>query len=342
MTLPMREYHTIIVGAGPAGLACATRLAQKGKKVLVVERNKVIGPKVCAGGVTWSGLKKRLPAELIQKSFCAQKVFTNWQQTTISAPEPLVSTIDREALGQWMLKEALAAGVEVRTATMVMDFTNNHLQTSSGEFAYRFLVGADGSSSTVRRRLGLAIDRVGVGINFFVQGDFPAMEWHLDDNFFKNGYGWIFPHQHSASIGAYVNRRSMPPTLLLKNFHLWAAKHGINLDHSRMTAALINYDFRGYRFGNCFLAGDAAGLASALTGEGIYPAFVSGEEVALTILDPDHRSLAMEKLLARHQQHQRLVALTATGKLACRAVMEAAVLALRTGLIPFNALEMAS
>ena len=338
----MTKYHTIITGAGPAGLACATTLAQAGKKILVLERNRRIGPKVCAGGITWSGIKNRVPANLIEKSFYEQQVFTNWQQAVISSHEPLVSTLDREVFGQWMLQEALAAGVEVRTSTMVKSFTDNRLQTGSEEFEFRFLVGADGSSSTIRRLLNIPTHKVGVGINYFVPGDFPTMEWHLNDKFFANGYGWVFPHRHSASIGAYADRQSMTPARLKKNFHLWAEKRGINLGQAKMSSALINNYFRGWRFGNCFLVGDRAGLASALTGEGIYQAIVSGEEVALTILNPDHDSLTMNKLLARHNLHSRMVSLTSTNRLTCRIVTEATVLALRNGLIPFSALEMAS
>jgi geranylgeranyl reductase len=336
------KYHTIIAGAGPAGLACATVLAKAGKKVLILERNQRIGPKICAGGITWSGIKNRVPAALIEKSFCEQKVFSTHQQTVITSPNPLVSTIDREAFGQWMLREALAAGVELRTSSVVNKISENHLQTDREEFQFRFLVGADGSSSTVRRLLGVPTDKVGVGINFMVPGDFPAMEWHLNDKFFANGYAWIFPHQHSASIGAYACRHNMTPVRLLKNFHLWTEKRGINLGQSKVTSALINYDFRGWRFGNCFLVGDAAGLASPLTGEGIYPAMVSGEEAALTVLDQNYQSFAMQKLLARHNLHRKMVNLTGSNKLACRLIMETMVLALRTGLIPFSTLEMAS
>jgi geranylgeranyl reductase len=334
-------YHTIIVGAGPAGLAGATILARAGKKVLILERRRRVGPKVCAGGITWSGIKSRVPETLIERSFCAQTVVTGWQRTVITGREPLVSTIDREALGQWMLETALNAGVEIRTETMLKSFSGNRLRTDHEELEFQFLIGADGSSSTVRRLLGIPTTTVGVGLNLFVEGDFPTMEWHLNDQLFGNGYAWIFPHRRSASIGAYAGRQSMAPTLLLKNFHLWAEKHGINPGQSRLTSALINYDFRGYRFGNCFLAGDAAGLASALTGEGIYPAIVSGEEIAATILDPGHDSPTMRQLLARHNLHRRMTALTGANRAARRIVMETMVLALRTGLIPFSALEMA-
>jgi flavin-dependent dehydrogenase len=338
----MTKYHTIISGAGPAGLACATLLAKNGRKVLLLERNNRIGPKGCAGGITWSGIINRVPADLIERSFPDQHVFTTWQKTIITAKSPLIATIDREVLGQWQLQEALKAGAELRTSETVLELSGNQLRTSSEALEFRYLVGADGSSSTVRRLLGIPTEMVGYGINFFVPGDFPTMEWHLDDRFFSNGYAWVFPHRESASIGAYVSRGVMTPTTLLKNFHLWAEKRGINPGRSRLTSALINYDFRGWRFGNRFLAGDAAGLASALTGEGIYPAMVSGEEIARSILDPDYQSVAMKKLLRRHALHRRIVQVTSGNRLACRLAMELMVAGLRTGMVPFSALEMAN
>ena len=44
-------YDVVIVGAGPAGLACAKKLKNSKLKVLIIEKNKIIGPKICAGGL---------------------------------------------------------------------------------------------------------------------------------------------------------------------------------------------------------------------------------------------------------------------------------------------------
>jgi thiamine thiazole synthase len=41
----MEEYDVVIVGAGPAGLACAENLAKNNKKVLVIEQKLEIGLK---------------------------------------------------------------------------------------------------------------------------------------------------------------------------------------------------------------------------------------------------------------------------------------------------------
>jgi geranylgeranyl reductase len=277
----------------------------------------------------------------MQKTFPEQHLFTRWQRTVISAPHPLVSTVNREDLGQWQLREALAAGVRVETNRPVDRIGESQLVAGGENFTFRNLVGADGSSSLVRRQLGLVSQEVGVGLNLFVQGDFTQMEWHLDDRLFNNGYAWIFPHRDQASIGAYAGRLTVAPGTLRKNFLLWAAGHGINPGPARLRAGLINYDYRGWRFGQRFLVGDAAGLASPLTGEGIFPAIVSGEEVARTILDPHYPAPEMAQLLARHRRHRQLVNFTGSNRLACRLSMETLVAALRIGAVSFNALEMA-
>ncbi len=106
------------------------------------------------------------------------------------------------------------------------------------------------------------------------------MEWHLDSGLFASGYAWVFPHQDSVSVGAYVDGRVMKAKQLQDNLIKWSAKSGYPLSGHKSEAEYINFDFRGYRFNNIFLVGDAAGLASGLTGEGIYPAIVSGEAVA--------------------------------------------------------------
>jgi flavin-dependent dehydrogenase len=337
----MKKYHTVIVGAGPAGLACATLLAQAGREVLVLEKRKRVGPKICAGGITWSGLKQRLPEDLLQKIFPDQYIRTPWQQTVISAKKPLVSTVSREELGKWQLGQARAAGARILNATAVGRLAADQIEAGGETFGFRYLVGADGSTSKVRQYLGIPALTVGVGVNCFVPGNFARMEWHLAPHYFNNGYAWIFPHRDYAAIGAYASRLITRPQILQKNFLHWADKHGINLGAAKMTAALINYDFRGWRFGNFFLIGDAAGLASPLTGEGIFPAIISGEEAARAILNPAYQAPLVAGLLVRHRQHRRLVALTGANRLACRLTLEGLVLALRAGLLSFTALEMA-
>ena len=337
----MKNFHTVIVGGGPGGLACATLLARQGKDVLVLERNSAIGPKVCAGGIPFLAQSLGFPKTLWERSFTRQHISSNWQQGIIQSAAPIVRTVDRGRLGRWMEGRALAAGVSILTNTLVLKITENRVVTRGDiEFGYDFLVGADGSSSLVRRQLGIPTEKMGVGINYHVPGNFPEMQWHLNTDLFGNGYAWIFPHQDSASIGVYARRSTSKPGMLLNSLHQWAARHNLELKSRQPQAALINSDFRGWRFNNRFLIGDAAGLASGLTGEGIYSAIVSGEEVARTILDSGYESKKMARIITRHRQHSRILDLASGSKLGGKLVLEGLIFCLRAKLIPFSALEM--
>lgn len=337
----MKNFHTVIVGGGPGGLACATLLAQQGKDVLVLERNSAIGPKVCAGGIPSVAQDLGFPETLWERSFTRQHISSNWQHAVIQDDKPIIRTVDRGRLGRWMAERAVAAGANITTNSLVLEITKDRVRTRGGEeFGYDFLVGADGSSSLVRRQLGLPTEKMGVGINYQIAGNFPEMQWHLNTDLFGNGYAWIFPHQDTASIGIYARRSTNKPGILLDSLHQWATRHNLELKSRQPQAALINFDFRGWRFNNRFLIGDAAGLTSGLTGEGIYSAIVSGEEAARTILDGGYESKKMAQLIKKHQQHARILELSSGGKLASKLVLEAMIFCLRAGLIPFNALEM--
>ncbi len=338
----MKTFHTIVVGAGPGGLSCATMLARNGAEVLLVERKKRVGPKVCAGGVTWGGFSRHIPEHLIERSFNTQQIFTNWQKTSIVSHAPIISTVNRERLGQWMLEEAVTAGVKFMKGTHVRHIHNSHIVTDKGDFGFQNLVGADGSSSLVRKHLGIPSPNMGIGIQCHVDRRFDAMEWHLNTNLFGNGYAWIFPHKNQASVGIYAMRNTIKPKALQKTLYQWAQKHGIDLGRCRLEAALINFDYQGWQFDNFYLVGDAAGLASALTGEGIYPAIISGEAVAQAITNENSNGKKLDRLLQNHSRHLQFLKLSAKGKRRCTLLMESLVLALRLGILDFSVLEMGS
>ncbi|NLX18037.1 MAG: NAD(P)-binding protein, partial [Desulfobulbus sp.] len=113
----MNKTEVLVVGGGPGGLACATLLAQHGVRVVLVERKPVVGPKVCAGGITCNGLLCHMPAKLLEREFFHQHVFTPRQSAVITGKEPVVATVNRRRLGQWMSAEALNAGVILLTGT---------------------------------------------------------------------------------------------------------------------------------------------------------------------------------------------------------------------------------
>ncbi len=336
------SFHTVIIGGGPAGLACATVLAKKGIDTLLLERRRKIGPKVCAGGITWSGAAQYIPERIIEKQFRNQYLSSNLQKTVIRADQPIVSTVNREKLGQWMAERAKKAGAVLKTDEQVTGVDENEVRTRSGNYRYRYLIGADGSSSMVRRYLGLPVTRTGVGIQYHLPESFPEMVWHLEPELFTSGYGWIFPHREITSIGAYARRGDIAPTRLKKGLHDWMDRNGINRGDLAPEAALISFDYRGWQFGRRFLVGDAAGLASGITGEGIYSAILSGETAARCIAEPGQPTPNLIHLIRKHRIHSGMLNITACNRLTLKIMPELLILALRLRLLHYRTLELGS
>ena len=193
------SFDVIIVGAGPGGLACAKITASQGLKTLVLERKSVIGKKVCAGGVTWNGLVKKVPIDLFERQFDTQYILTRSQNVSVSAPTPIIATVNRVKLGQQMSDKAQQTGAEIRFNCQVTSITGNELTfldkttRKIEQQTFSYLVGADGSSSLVRRHLGIPVQDIGIGINYQLPGSYPHMQWHLDSALFSSGYSWVFP-----------------------------------------------------------------------------------------------------------------------------------------------------
>ena len=148
---------------------------------------------------------------------------------------------------------------------------------------------------------------VGITMQYIIPGERKDIEIFLDAKLFGIWYVWIFPHRGYVSVGCGCDPRAILPRTLRKNFHKWMQERGIDSSKGRYESCPINVDFRGYRFGNIFLIGDAAGLASSLTGEGIYQALISGEEIAKLILNPKHSPAKLEKIIAEKKEESAMM-----------------------------------
>ncbi len=346
------HYDVIIVGAGPAGLACAKVCAEQGLSVAVFERKHSIGSKVCAGGITWNGLLQRI-GDISQRSFPCQRIVTPKQRAFIQAEMPIIATVSRNELGALMAKQARKAGAMLHTSCQIVQINetgivvkqNNGQQTEiTRNITYKNLVGADGSSSLVRRYLGLPLTEQGIGINYQLPVVYHAMEWHLDPARFGSGYAWIFPHRETTSIGAYADAKICSALQLKKALTDWAEKNQIDLTTGKAQAGNINFDYRGTEFHRqqkIFLAGDAAGLASGLTGEGIFPAIVSGEYVGRKIINPASQSVEFSRLVKKHAIHKKMVLYARKHPRRLGLLCELSCFLLRTKLLPFSSVEMA-
>jgi geranylgeranyl reductase len=305
----MESYDVIIVGAGPAGLECANQLKNSGLSVLLIEKNKIIGPKVCAGGLTNHDLEYlNLPKKLLDCQFKELTLHTPFNTDIIKLDKSFIYTIDRKTLGQWQLKK-LNTGIKVRKESRVTDIKENRVVINdSKKVRFKYLVGADGSSSIVRRFVGLKTSNLDIAVQYIIPTKkYKKIELFFDSELFHSWFAWIFPHKDYVSIGCGCNTKYLSAKKLVANFNKWLKKNNIDISKGEYQAHPINFDYQGYRFNNIFLAGDAAGLASGFSGEGIYPALVSGGEIAKMIVDKTYVSDKMEELMKIKHFHNRVL-----------------------------------
>lgn len=328
----MQSYDVIIIGAGPAGLNAAKILGDAGKTVLLLEKNSVIGPKVCAGGLTRKSIQYlNLPDEITDCRYSRAVFNSKHFRTEVNLSETFFFTIDRKNLGQWQLSLLDRRNVSVMTESYVSKIEKDFvLVNDSQKFYYKYLIGADGSNSVVRRYLKIKTRLAGVAIQYKIPaGRFHDFELFCDSRLFNTWYSWIFPLKNYASVGYGYPMKFFSPVKAQKKFEEWAAEKRINLAGIPRESFLINCDWRGFKFGNIFLAGDAAGLASDFTGEGIYQALISADDIAKTILNPNHKPKKILRAVREKRIHQFFMVIVFCSWFLRNLVFDAVALSLR-------------
>ena len=299
------QYDVIILGAGPAGLECANQFKNSNLSVLLIEKNKIIGPKTCAGGLTNLDKNFDIPKEKT-RSFPKQEIFIKEKSRTINLVNPL-KTISRFELGQYQFQQiSNCKNIRILKETLVKEIKKNELVTSSENFKFKYLVGADGSNSIVRKHLNLK-SKICIGMYYNISKITDRFIWYVNPQKLKSGYIWVFPHKKYTNIGVYYNPdfvSSKNAKIALEDFLKF---HEFDFTHSKFEAASINYSYYGCIFNNIFLIGDAAGLASKTTGEGISFALTSGKEIAKRIMNPNYEMDDLDKILTFKKRQERML-----------------------------------
>jgi len=301
------KYDVIIIGAGPGGLKAAETLGNASKKVLLLEKNTEIGTKICAGGLTPKDFELGIPESEADHLYREISFHTPKRDVVVKMDKPFVATIDRRELGQYMLRRIKSlSSVEVHTSAKVTNIDQKTVTVNGEKIEFDYLIGADGATSIVRRFLKLPFEREAITMQYIVPKSYPRLELFVDVDKFGPWYAWIFPHKNYTSIGTGGDPNTIPADKLRKNFEDWIKEMKIDVSQGRFEGWAINVDYRGYEFDNIFLVGAAAGMTSALTGEGIYPAMVSGMEVAKKILDPRYSCPKLKRILKVKRKHERI------------------------------------
>jgi len=345
MSITPSPCDVVVVGAGPAGLAAAEVLVAGGARVVVLDRHARPGGKACGGGLTTSAWERARvdpgSPPSYGRRFDALDVHSPLGRRRLGASGPLMVVVDRRAWQASLLARLEGEGALVRLGERVTGLEPGGVATERGRIACGHVVAADGASSRLRRLVGL---EPGPGIRALqiavapsqapkVDPDVPAV-W-FDPRRLGLGYAWAFPTADGAiRLGAGADARSVSAERLMRGFRGWLAGIGVDARRAAVASGTIRCGYMGHRFGRLRLAGDAAGFASPVTGEGIAQALASGAEVAREILEPGYRSPILEALAARHRRTHELLAAPFLGAalfalapplLGIRAIREAAL-----------------
>jgi geranylgeranyl reductase len=306
--LSMEKYKSIIIGGGPGGLRCAKILAENDEDFLLIERENKPSSKVCTGmwGITEKTKYMGLPNSVFERKY-KSVLFTKPKRTVeVKLDNHCVATLNRRELNRWLYKEADKSGANMVFGSNVTKIGNNYIVSEGKKTYFENLIGADGSLSIVRDKLGLPRS-VGIGVQYWLNKRMRNMEIHFDADRFGPWCSWIAPHNKVTSIGTGGDMRLNPPSQMKRNLDSWCSENKIDISNARFEGAPINHIYLGHKFDNIFLIGDAAGFTSGLTGGGIYFSMASGEDIARMIIDSKHEPKLISKILDIKKKHERIL-----------------------------------
>ncbi len=307
-------FDAIVVGAGPAGGTAAYFLGEAGKRVLVLEKERLPRYKPCGGGIS-SNVLKQFPFSfepVIESRPQSIGYLMGGRRFRVPVPRGSLVMVMRDRFDAHLLRHAKAevrSGIAMRR---VREFAEHvEVETSAGDrHRASYLIGADGANSMVAHQIGLRRDRIlAAAIEAEVPADQNLMQLfeHGPAVVFGEvgmGYLWVFPKADHLSVGIGVmrpQRRELKETLDRVMGDL-----GIRLDEVQLHGHPLPVHQRREKIatGRAMLVGDAAGLVDSFTGEGIRLAIKSGRLAAEAIVQgaPERYQSWVQRDIGRSQR----------------------------------------
>jgi flavin-dependent dehydrogenase len=303
-----KSQDVLIVGGGPAGLAAAIALCQRGASVTVADAMKPPIDKACGEGLMPDSLRELALLGLSLDSRYGAGFrgirFVNHHIGSAKGkaiPEPATAHfpadsfnggtgvgLKRQELHKRLVARAEEAGVTLRWHSTVQLRDDDQVLVAGEPAHYGLLVGADGHGSRVRRWAGLErgtilTRRFGFRQHYRVEPWSPFVEVHWG----RTGQAYVTPVAENEVCVAVIARdphfrmdamlAEMPALRELLREQTGDSsilkpadrERGALTTTRRLRRAAVDHPQRG----RIALVGDASGSADAITGEGMGMAF---------------------------------------------------------------------
>jgi len=296
-----KRYDVIIIGAGPAGSTAARVLSEKGKSVALLEKSKNRQrDKTCGGMLPLSDFKEfGISDTVIEKKMSTEISIYPWMRREIQHP---VVTVQRTIFDESLVNTAKSAGANHIMGCRALDVH----RTSSGEvlvdalingtqktLAGKIVIFCDGVNTIAKKTMDIGFskkaDRMMFGLVYHFS--FPANQSNEYYIFFnpegitRCGYVWVFPNLNMLNVGIYFYLDELRNHPFKQNLlESYIASHETELAKllkgkpiQKKYGAFIPIKPANRLYSDqALVAGDAAGLTSALTGGGLHYALLSG------------------------------------------------------------------
>jgi menaquinone-9 beta-reductase len=276
------NVDVFVIGGGPAGLAAAIAARQRGMSVAVADGTEPPIDKACGEGLmpeTIAALAE-LGVEIQPDAGYRFRGIRFLQQDSHVGgefPEGLGVGIRRTILHEWLIARAEECGVQLFWRSPVAGITQAGVHLAGEFVASRWIVGADGSGSRVRRWSGLDT-AARQSQRYATRRHYRVRPWsdHVEIYWGHRAQAYVTPIAREEVCIVVMAKRVEDAAFdpMLRDCPQLAQRlAGAQLASRERGAITQMHSLRSVHSGNVALVGDASGGVDAITGEGLRLAF---------------------------------------------------------------------